>query len=118
MILSIDKGMRVCYTVCRENKRRVQGDGEREKERAMKRSLEERASEVTVTMMRGWLKATSGNGWHTIKFAKNDGVPYCTCAAWRFQKVHPRLRWCKHLERAKQLGLIKKLAEQGEYPAR
>jgi len=77
-------------------------------------SMEERAAKVQVRMMRGWLKAGSGRGWHTIKFSKADGVAYCTCPAWRFQKTAPKNRWCKHLHKANQLGLIKKLANQEE----
>jgi len=79
----------------------------------MKRTLAERAAEVKLTMMRGWLKATSGHGWHTIKFSKADGIAYCTCPAWKYSHEAPKHRWCKHLEAAHLKGLLKKLADQG-----
>lgn len=39
-----------------------------------------------------------------------DGVVYCTCPAWKFQKgVSPRFRSCKHIRRRPDL-LVKSAA--------
>ena len=32
---------------------------------------------------------------HEVRLGK-DGVVYCTCPAWRFQKLTPSCRCCKH----------------------
>lgn len=35
----------------------------------------------------------------------HDGNVYCSCPAWKFQKVHPHLRVCKHMKAlSKEIG--------------
>jgi predicted nucleic acid-binding Zn finger protein len=41
----------------------------------------------------------SGQTAYTVKQGK-DGVVYCSCPAWRFQKVAAAHRSCKHLAKA------------------
>jgi len=64
-----------------------------------------REGAVVIREFGGHLRATSGKGWHVIRAAK-DGSRYCTCAAWKFQRIPAAARSCKHLAKAKQLGLI------------
>jgi hypothetical protein len=42
---------------------------------------------------------------HEVKLGK-DGNVYCSCPAWRFQKVHPHARTCKHIKAAQAQGLL------------
>lgn len=42
---------------------------------------------------------TDGRGWHKIVLGE-DGVVYCSCPAWKFQKGEPAKRSCKHLVKA------------------
>jgi hypothetical protein len=35
----------------------------------------------------------------------HDGNVYCSCPAWKFQKIHPHLRTCKHMTKlAKEIN--------------
>ena len=39
----------------------------------------------------------SNGNVYTIKRARNGASWYCSCASWRFQRVAPELRSCKHI---------------------
>jgi len=44
------------------------------------------------------IKVPGSNGReYTIKRARNGASWYCSCAAWKFQRVAPELRSCKHI---------------------
>lgn len=59
-----------------------------------------------VKKMKGTLKAGmkiclmgSKNTFHTISIPKAEGaLPYCSCPAWKYQRVPPALRVCKHTQ--------------------
>jgi hypothetical protein len=42
---------------------------------------------------------------YDVKLGK-DGNVYCSCPAWRFQKLHPHQRTCKHIKAAQAAGLL------------
>lgn len=44
----------------------------------------------------------SGQNVYTVKQGR-DGVVYCSCPSWKFQRVTPALRTCKHIAKARQL---------------
>ena len=39
---------------------------------------------------------------YTVKQGR-DGVVYCSCPAWRFQRVPARQRSCKHIRKAARI---------------
>ena len=44
--------------------------------------------------------ALSSNGYTVYQIIRDaEGGVYCTCPAWKFQRVNPRMRTCKHLQR-------------------
>jgi len=53
------------------------------------------------------MSVTSSNGKteYQIKLGK-DGNVYCSCPAWRFQKLHPHQRTCKHIKSAQAQDLL------------
>lgn len=44
----------------------------------------------------------SGQNVYTVKQGR-DGVVYCSCPSWKFQRVTPALRTCKHLAKAMEI---------------
>lgn len=44
----------------------------------------------------GTVKSSSGEGSYTVARGA-DGVVYCSCPAWRFQRLAPAARSCKHI---------------------
>lgn len=46
---------------------------------------------------------------YNIRMGK-DGNVYCTCPAWKFQKVHPKARTCKHLKAFAKSAVLPKNA--------
>lgn len=45
------------------------------------------------------LQSKDSGKLYTIKVG-NDGVPYCTCPSWKFQKKAQKDRRCKHFAQA------------------
>ena len=45
------------------------------------------------------VKSQSGNGTYEVRQG-GDGVVYCTCPAWRFQRAQKEQRVCKHMRGA------------------
>jgi hypothetical protein len=41
--------------------------------------------------------SSKGSEYYTITMPKKEGaLPYCSCAAWKYQRLSPALRTCKH----------------------
>lgn len=49
--------------------------------------------------------SSNGKTSYDIKLGK-DGNVYCTCPAWKFQKLHPQQRTCKHIKSAQSQDLL------------
>jgi hypothetical protein len=54
---------------------------------------------VTQTPVRPTMQVPSSDGkrMYTITLPANGNPAWCSCPAWRFQKLPPELRVCKHL---------------------
>jgi len=61
-----------------------------------------RPSQTTLIMT---VPSSTGTTEYDIKLGK-DGNVYCSCPAWRFQKLHPHARTCKHIKSAQAQDLL------------
>jgi hypothetical protein len=61
---------------------------------------------------------SSSSNKHYDIILGGDGVVYCTCPAWKFQKLPPAQRTCKHLKAASsQLSTLAKKVTAPKTPA-
>lgn len=55
---------------------------------------------IQPTVLARFASKSNPSKSHEVRLGK-DGVVYCGCPSWRFQKNHPSNRTCKHVEQWK-----------------
>ena len=55
----------------------------------------------------GTVKSSSGEGSYTVARG-DDGVVYCSCPGWKYQRLAPAARSCKHIKALSASTLAKK----------
>ena len=61
-------------------------------------TIEEWTNEGGITLMPGESVEVKGRTVYKVSRARNGYGIFCNCSAWKFQKLHPLRRSCKHCE--------------------
>lgn len=61
-------------------------------------TIEEWKKQGGVTLANGASVYVMGREMYKVSRARKGDSVYCSCPAWRFQRVHPLRRTCKHCE--------------------